>query len=432
MCEVYVGMSADMLHDGHINVLEAAHAHGEVTVGLLTDEAIAQKKRVPVMSWDSRKRVISSIRGVKEVVPQRTWDYSENIIKLQPKYMFHGDDWLAGPSSKLREKALEALSSYGGELIEVPYTVGAKRAQFSEERSTKGVTPDQRKRSLREMLESRKCLRFIEAHNPISALLAEHTSCIINGVKREFDGFWSSSLTDSTANGKPDIEALEIGARLNNVSSIFECTRKPLIIDGDTGGKPEHFSINVKNMERVGVSAVIIEDKTGLKKNSLFGNEVLQQQECPNIFAEKIKAGLDAKISDDFMVIARIESLILEKGMGDALKRAQIYVDAGVNGIMIHSREKCSSQVFEFASKFKSMFPNIPLVAVPTSYNSTKFSNLAEAGFNIVIYANHMLRAAYPAMQDVAKSILEHDCSEIADQNLMSVKDILELIPGTK
>jgi phosphoenolpyruvate phosphomutase len=346
--------------------------------------------------------------------------------------MIHGDDWLDGPLAPFREKALEALSKYGGELIEVPYTKDVSSSSIVEKLLTVGTTPEVRKGTLKRLLLAKPITRFIEAHSPISALIAENSKVEVDGKVKQFDGFWSSSLTDSTEMGKPDIEALDISSRLGNINNIFEVTTKPLIMDLDTGGKPEHFEINVRTIERLGISAVIIEDKTGLKKNSLFGNDVAQTQEEAGLFCDKIRAGRASRLSSDFMVIARIESLILDKGMNDAVMRAQAYVEAGVDGIMIHSRLKQPDEVYEFARIFRSDFPYIPLVCVPTSYNQETEEELAARGFNVVIYANHLMRAAYPAMKRVALEILRNGRSAEVDNQLISINEVLELIPGTK
>jgi phosphoenolpyruvate phosphomutase len=346
--------------------------------------------------------------------------------------MVHGDDWLEGPLAPYRDRALAALAEYGGRLIEIPYTQGVSSNAMITQLRGLGTTPDIRRHTLKRLLAAKPISRFIEAHNPISALIAEHASVEKDGKIRQFDGFWSSSLTDSTARGKPDIEALEINSRLSNINDIFDVTTKPLIMDADTGGKLEHFELNVRSMERLGISATIIEDKTGLKKNSLFGNDVAQNQDDIGSFCDKIRAGRAARVSDDFMVIARIESLILDKGMNDAIERAQAYAAAGVDGIMIHSRKKTPDEVFEFARLFKADFPTLPLVCVPTSYNTVTEDILAEHGFNVVIYANHLLRAAYPAMQHVAREILRNGRSLEVDKDLMGINEILELIPGTR
>jgi len=432
MKKVYVGMTVDVLHHGHINILEHARQYGEVTVGLLTDAAIAEYKRLPYLNYEQRKKIIQNIAGVHQVIPQDEWDYSPNIKRFRPDFMIHGTDWLEGPFLKYRELALNALSECGGKLVEVPYTEGVSSSSMLDDLRAMGITSEARRSSLKRLLNAKPLLRFLEAHSPLSSLLVENSKVNVGGKLREFDGFWSSSLTDSTHMGKPDIEALDISTRLMNVNNIFEVTTKPLIMDADTGGKPEHFEINVRSMERLGISAVIIEDKTGLKKNSLFGNDVEQTQEDPKSFAEKIRAGREARIGSDFMVIARIESLILEKGMSDAINRASVYVEAGVDGIMIHSRRKEPDEIFEFAKLFRSAYPSIPLVCVPTSYNQVYDHILREHGFNIVIYANHLLRASYPAMREVANSILLHGRSAEVDDQLISINEILELIPGTK
>ena len=432
MTTIYIGMTVDILHHGHINIIENARKYGDVLIGLLTDEAVADFKRLPYLTYESRKVILQNIQGVTNVVPQNEWDYAPNLLKYKPDFMIHGDDWIEGPLAPYRDRALMALSEYGGKLIEIPYTKGISSSGMVENLLSVGTTPEIRKGTLKRLLRAKSMNRFIEAHSPISALIAENSKVEVNGKIRQFDGFWSSSLTDSTEMGKPDIEALDISSRLSNINNIFEVTTKPLIMDLDTGGKPEHFEINVRSIERLGISAVIIEDKTGLKKNSLFGNEVPQTQENVDLFCDKIRAGRLSRINSDFMVIARIESLILEKGMADALMRARAYVEAGVDGIMIHSRQKRPDEVYEFARIFRTDFPHIPLVCVPTSYNSATEDELASHGFNVVIYANHLMRAAYPAMKNVAYEILKHGRSAEVDGQLISINEVLELIPGTK
>jgi phosphoenolpyruvate phosphomutase len=432
MKKVYVGMSADVFHHGHINIIREARKYGELTVGLLNDKAVSDHKRLPYLNWENRKQIIENIIGVKKVIEQNEWDYAPNILKYKPDIMVHGTDWLEGPMAPYRNLAIEALDSYGGKLIEIEYTKDVSSTELSLKQRIIGTTPDLRKATLKRLIQSKEIVKIMEAHNPLSALILENLSINMDGKTKQFDGFWSSSLTDSTSQGKPDIEALEINNRLNNINNIFDVTTKPLIMDADTGGKIEHFELNVRSMERLGISAVIIEDKKGLKKNSLFGTEVKQEQDSKEEFSEKIKAGRASRISENFMVIARIESLILEKGINDALARADTYVDAGVDGIMIHSKQKKPEEIFNFAKEFRKNHKNIPLVSVPSTYNVVKERELIDNGFNIVIYANQMLRAAYPAMYKVAKSILKNERSLEADNDLIKIKEILTLIPGTK
>ena len=432
MKKVYIGMSADVFHHGHINIISEARKYGEVIIGLLNDKAVADHKRLPYLSWKNRKIIIENIKGVVKVFEQQEWDYAPTILKYKPDYMIHGKDWLEGPLAPYRDLAIKALDSYGGKLIEIEYTKNVSSTELSLKEKIIGTTPDIRKATLRRLLNAKDITRIMEAHNPLSALILENLSVNKNGKSAHFDGFWSSSLTDSTSQGKPDIEALEINNRLNNINNIFDVTTKPLIMDADTGGKIEHFELNIRSMERLGISAVIIEDKKGLKKNSLFGNEVKQEQESKEYFAEKIKAGRASRISENFMVIARIESLILEKGIEDAIERANTYVDAGVDGIMIHSRKDTADEIFQFSKIFREQHKSIPLVSVPSTYNSVTEDELAKNGFNIVIYANQMLRAAYPAMYKAAESILKNGRSFEVDKDLIKIKKILELIPGTK
>lgn len=433
---VYVAMSGDIIHPGHINILKIASSYGKVIVGLLTDSAIASYKRLPYMNYDQRKKVIETIKYVEEVIPQNTLSYEENIRKLKPDFVVHGDDWKSGPQEKTRQNVIATLKEIGkGELIEPPYTEGISSTQLNINARAIGISTNARLSLLRRLIDAKKPLRILEAHNAISALIAQNVYGEPNGIgngKIEFDGIWSSSLTDSTSRGKPDIEAIDLTARLTTINEIFEVTTKPLIYDADTGGKLEHFIFTVKSLERTGVSAVIIEDKIGLKKNSLFGNEVLQNQDNIEDFCLKIAAGKKAQVTSDFMIIARIESLILEKGMEDALKRAKAYIEAGADGIMIHSRQKNPDEIFEFLTRFRSEDTNTPVVVVPTSFNEVSAKELGQKGANIIIYANHMLRAAYPAMKEVAEGILKFDRSKEVEDKCMDIKEILNLIPGTK
>jgi phosphoenolpyruvate mutase len=432
MKKVYVGMSCDLVHPGHLNILKKANEYGEVIVGLLTDEAIASYKRVPYMEFEQRKLVIENIKGVSQVIAQTTLDYVPNLEKIKPDYVVHGDDWKTGVQQKTRQRVIDALATWGGQLVEVPYTKGVSSTQIQRALKDVGTTPELRLKSLRRMLKVKPLLRFLDIHNALSGLIIENTQIETEYGKKEFDGMWGSSLTDSTAKGKPDIEAVDVSSRMATLNEVLEVTTKPIIYDGDTGGKPEHFVFTVRTLERLGISAVIIEDKTGLKKNSLFGTEVEQTQDSIESFCYKIQAGKKAQATNDFMIIARIESLILGQGVEDAFIRAKAYLDAGADGIMIHSRNKSPDEVFEFCKKYNQLENRKTLVAVPSSYNSVTEAQLMEHGVNVVIYANQLLRSAYPAMVSTAKSILEHSRSLECDSKMMSIKEILELIPGTK
>ena len=429
MKKVYIGMSADLVHPGHMNILKVGASLGEVTVGLLTDKAIASYKRLPYMTYEQRKAVIENIKGVKEVIPQDTLDYRPNLELLKPDIVVHGDDWKRGVQSKTRQQVIDTLAKWGGKLIEPSYTNGISSTALNKSLKEIGTTPDIRRSRLKRLIESKPIVRIMESHNALSGLIVEN---IKGDNSIEYDGMWSSSLTDSTSKGKPDIEAVDVSARINTINEIFEVTIKPMIYDADTGGIVEHFAFTVRTLERTGISAVIIEDKTGLKKNSLFGNDVSQTQDTIENFCHKIEIGKKAQVTDDFMIIARIESLILEKGMDDAVSRAKAYIEAGADGIMIHSRKKEPDEILEFCKILREFNGNIPIVVVPTSFNQITAKELSDAGINIVIYANHMLRAAYPGMKNVAKSILENDRSLEAEKDLLSINEILELIPGTK
>ena len=427
---VYIGLSADSIHHGHMNLLNKGRELGEITIGLFTDKAIASFKRLPYLNFEQRKKILLNFKGVKNVIAQETQDYSINLKKIKPDYMIHGDDWKSGNMSHILKNCLKVLKTYGGKLVEIPYTKGVTSAAYTKHLNSISTTPDVRRGLLSRLLDSKKILRIIETHNPISAIIAENLIYEKKNENVSFDGFWSSSLTDSTALGKPDNESLSNSQRLLNIDQIFDVTTKPLIFDGDTGGQIDHLDMKIKSMERLGISAVIFEDKTGLKQNSLFQNTSNQKQEDKKKFAEKISIATKAKRSDEFMIIARIESFILGKGINDALERANLYLEAGASGIMIHSKSKNPKEIFEFSKKFKKNFPKVPLVCVPSTYNQVKEKELIDNQFNIVIYANHMLRASYPAMRNVALKILKNGRSHEANKDLFSIKDILHLIPG--
>ena len=429
---VYVGMSADLIHPGHLNVLSAAAKLGKVTVGVLTDSAIASYKRLPYMSFEQRKAVVMSLKQVDDVIPQASLSYEDNLRSLRPDFVVHGDDWKEGIQAATRQNVLATLEEWGGQLIEVPYTQGISSTKLNSALKELGTTPDIRLKSLRRLLAAKPLLKFLDVHNALSGLIIEHTKVDLEGKIAQFDGMWGSSLTDSTAKGKPDIEAVDASSRIQTLNEIIEVTTKPIIFDADTGGLVEHFQFTVRNLERLGVSAVIIEDKTGLKKNSLFGTDVPQTQDTIENFSNKIAAAKGAQVTDDFMVIARIESLILEVGMEDALRRARAYIEAGADGIMIHSRRKEPAEVLEFCRHYNKFTERKPLVVVPSSFNTITEEELESAGVNIVIYANQLLRSAYPAMTNTATSILQHGRSAECDDQMMPIKEILELIPGTK
>ncbi len=430
MPTVYVAMSADLIHPGHINILKAARELGDVTIGLLTDEAIASYKRLPYMSFSQREAVVGALEGVTQVIPQHTLDYVPNLRMLQPDYVVHGSDWQSGVQRKTRERVIEALAEWGGELIEPDYTEGISSTKLNLAVRDIGTTPDVRLHRFRRLLDAKPSVRVIEAHNGLTGLIAEHTTVMHNDQRREFDAIWISSLTDSTAKGRPDTEYVDITSRAATIESILEVTTKPIILDGDSGGIVEHFVLHVRTLERLGVSAVIIEDKVGLKKNSLFGADADQTQDDPRRFAEKIHAGKAAQITPHFAVIARIESMILGKGVDDALERAKLYVQAGADAVMPHFKEPDPADLFEFAERYASMGMEVPLVAVPSGYPQVTESELREHGFQIVIYANHLLRAAYPAMVATAVTILANERALEASERLMSIREILTLIPG--
>tara|TARA_B100000315_G_C14590007_1_gene595259 strand:- start:2104 stop:3402 length:1299 start_codon:yes stop_codon:yes gene_type:complete len=432
MKKVYVMISTDVIHHGHINIIETARKLGEVTVGLMTDEAIVNYTRLPLLNYEQRKKIIENVKGVYNVVSQETLDYVSNLMQLKPDYVVHGTDWKTGAQKGIRARVIETLKEWGGVLVEKEYTSDTSATRLINKMNEIGTTPELRLKTLRKLLELKSIVRVLEVHNGITGRIVENVNISDGDTVREFDAMWASSLTDATSKGKPDIEYADFTSRVHTIDQILEVTTKPMIVDCDTGGLAEHFVYTVKTLERLGVSAVIIEDKVGLKKNSLFGTDVKQTQDTIENFSYKLSQGKKSQITDHFMIIARIESLILKQGVDDALKRAKAYIEAGADGIMIHSKEKDPKEVLDFCKEYNKFENKVPLVAIPTTYNTITEDELIKAGVSVVIYANHLLRSAYPSMVKTAETILSNQRSHEADKYCLPIKDVLTLIPGGK
>ncbi|MCC8049384.1 MAG: phosphoenolpyruvate mutase, partial [Clostridiales bacterium] len=426
---VYMCFSTDMLHSGHIAIIKKAEHLGKVIIGVLSDEAVVSYKRFPLLPFTERKAMFENIAGVYKVVEQKTLSYKENLERFHPDYVVHGDDWLSGFQRPVRDEVVSVLASYGGQLVEFPYSKDEKYRSLENRARADLSLPDVRRARLKKALAMKGTVTAMEAHSGITGLIVEKTVVHQNGEARQFDAMWISSLCDSTAKGKPDIELVDMTSRFRTIDDIMEVTTKPIIFDGDTGGLTEHFVYTVRSLERMGVSMVIIEDKTGLKKNSLFGTEVAQMQDSIENFSAKIAAGKKAQKTKDFMICARIESLILERGMDDALERAFAFTKAGADAVMIHSRKKDPAEIFEFVEKFRAADSETPIVVVPTSFNTVTEEEFKERGVNIIIYANQLTRTGFPAMQNAAKTILEHHRAKECDDICMPIKDIITLIP---
>lgn len=427
--KVYMCFSTDVIHSGHIAIIKKAARLGKLTIGVLSDEAVVSYKRFPLLPYAERKAMFENIVGVHNVVEQKTLSYKDNLEKYKPDIVVHGDDWVSGFQKPIRDEVVSVLAEYGGKLVEYPYSVDEKYKELENRSRSELATPDMRRGRLRKALAMKGTITAMEAHSGLTGLIVENTVVNENGGARQFDAMWVSSLCDSTAKGKPDIELVDMTSRFRTIDDIMEVTTKPIIFDGDTGGLTEHFVYTVRTLERMGVSMVIIEDKTGLKKNSLFGTEVQQTQAAIPDFCEKIKAGKKAQKTKDFMICARIESLILEQGMENALERAFAFADAGADAIMIHSRKKDPAEIFEFVEKFREKDKTTPIVVVPTSFNTVTEEEFKERGVNIVIYANQLTRTGFPAMQNAAKTILEHHRAKECDDICMPFKEIIRLIP---
>lgn len=426
---VYMCFSTDMIHSGHIAIIRKAEKLGKLIVGVLSDEAVISYKRFPLMPFEERKAMFENVKGVYKVVEQKTLSYKENLEMLKPDYVVHGDDWLTGFQKPIRDEVCSILATYGGRIVEYPYSKDDKYADLEKRARLELSTPDIRRARLKKALAMKGIITAMEAHSGLTGLIVENTVVEAEGGARQFDAMWVSSLCDSTAKGKPDIELVDMTSRFRTIDDICEVTTKPIIFDADTGGLTEHFVYTVRSLERMGVSMAIIEDKTGLKKNSLFGNEVVQTQDSIENFSAKIAAGKKAQRTKDFMICARIESLILEQGMDDAIARAKAFTEAGADAIMIHSRKKDPAEIFEFVRIYREWNQTTPIVVVPTSFNSVTEEEFKAAGVNIVIYANQLTRTGFPAMQNAAKLILENHRAKECDDICMPFKDIIRLIP---
>ena len=425
---VYVPMGADIIHSGHLNILKHAQKYGEVVIGLFTDSAIAEYKRLPLIGYNQRYDIIKNIKGVSKVLPQDTWDYSKNLNKLKPDYVVHGDDWKKGVQKETRDKVIKTLKKWSGKLIEPKYTQNISANSLKNKINSIIYYPQNRVSILKRLIYSKNFVRILESHNSLTGLIIENLNIFKNKRMLEFDGMWSSSLTDSATKGKPDNSSVDFSSRISSLNEMMDVTTKPLVFDADNGGQVEHLSFLVRSLERAGVSAIIMEDKIGLKKNSLFKNQTGAKQDKPNIFAKKIKKVCNSRQSNDFMIIARIESFILGKGLKDALKRAEIYSKAGADAILIHSKKKTPKEIFSFAREFRKSKNFKPLVSVPSTYSKVYEKDLIKNGFKLVIYANQLLRAAYPAMQNAAKKILEKSRAFEIDKKIIPINEIINLI----
>lgn len=424
---VYVGMAADFLHHGHINIIEESKKFGDVTVGLLTDKAVASYKRLPVFTFEQRKKIVENIKGVEKVIPQDSLDYIPNLLKIKPDYVVHGDDWKKGVQQGVRQKVIDTIKDWGGTLIEIKYTSGISSTEIIEEFFKNGTTPQLRMKILPRLLETKPIVRILEVHNGLTGIIVEKTKVEKENVISEFDGMWISSLTHSMSKGKPDIQYVDNSLLINTINEIFEVTTKPLIVDGNNGGHSEHFSYFVKTLERLGVSAVIIEDKINLKRNSL--GDIPQEQDTIENFSKKISIGKNSQVTEDFMIIARIESFIQNAGLTDAIERAKAYIKAGADAIMIHSKLNDAKEIISFCKEFSKLEKKVPLIAVPTTYNQIYEKELVENGINLVIYANQLLRSSYPKMVETAKTILENERAYEVEGNCLPIKEFINLIP---
>jgi phosphoenolpyruvate phosphomutase len=421
-------LAADILHEGHLNILRIASNYGKVIVGLLTDSAIIQYKNLPFFDYDQRFKIVCNLKLVDEVIPQDSWNYKLILNAIKPNFFVHGDDWKIGVQAKIRLDVIKELKKWNGKLIEPKYFKNVSKISHKKKILYLGITPDQRKLQLKRLLKVKKIIRIMESHSALSSLIVENININKNGKASQFDGIWSSSLTDSTLRGKPDNQSVDYSQRINSLNDTIDTSLKPIIFDGDNGGRMEHLRYLVKNLEKIGVSALVLEDKKGLKINSLFQDQSKSSQDSIKEFSKKIKIVVNSRISKDFMIIARIESLILGKTLKDAINRAEQYSKAGADAILIHSKKNHPKEIFNFAKIFKKSKFFKPMIAIPSTYSKTYEKELINNGFQIVIYANHLLRASYQAMYQTAQKILINQRSFESENTITPINKIISLI----
>jgi phosphoenolpyruvate phosphomutase len=427
---VFVVMSAEIFHPGHLNIIKVARDLGEVTVGLATDRFNARYKRLTLMSYEDRKAIVENINGVKNVIAQDTLDLAPILRELRPDYFVHGDDWKFGPLKAVRQQVLEVMQEWGGVLVEPPYTEGISSTKLNAAWRSIGATPETRIRHFRRMLEFQPVVRLLEVHNSLSGIIIERTLVEGNERDKEFDGMWYSDLTDSLAKGKPNSSFVDLTSRINTIHGILESTTKPLIVEAGNGGITEHFVSTVKTLERLGVSAVVIADKVGYEGAvfSLNGNEPVQED--VNDFARKIASGKKTQVNKDFSIITQINSLVMHEDVENALRRARVYIEAGVDALMIHSNVETLTDFFEFCRSYRNLEDKVPLLAAIPARSSLDEDQLISAGVQFIVYPDQLLRAAYTSMLNAAKTLLIQARASDVDELYAPISEICDFVPG--
>ena len=418
----YIALSDDILTKSNIEIIKKSSKYGFVIIGLMSDNAINEYKSAPLLNFNQRKLIAENLKNVHKVVEQKTRDYTDNLIKYKPKYVIHKKNhWSKGHQKKIRDKIISTISKWSGKLLEF---------KTKEEFNTDIIqtNPDLRRNKLVRLINSKKIVRLLESHSSLSALIIEKLKVDVKNISEEFDGLWCSSLADSAVRAKPDNQSVDLTTRVNSLNDILETSTKPIMFDADNGGSLEQLPYVVKNLERLGVSAMVMEDKVGSKKNSLFDDQSGSKQDTISNFCKKLKLASKSRVTNDLLIVARIESFILNKGISDALKRAEAYSRAGADLILIHSKAKTAKEIFSFSKLYKKSKYFKPMVCVPSTYSDTHEKDLIINGFKVVIYANHLLRSIYPAMIKTAKSILKNKKSRNIERNISSVKEIISLI----
>ncbi len=403
---VYVGMSADLVHPGHINLLREAASLGRVTVGLLTDRAISSYKRMPFLTFEQRRAVIEHIAFVTAVVPQDTLDYTDNLRLLRPDFVVHGDDWRNGVQAQTRRRVLDVLREWGGTLVEPPYTEGISSTALRMAAMDIGFAPGVRQRRLRRMLDCKPLVRVMQAHDGLSAHIVDRLEETTQGAPREYDAIWVDSLAGAPIRGKPDPLPFDLSSRLVTLHEILDATTKPLICNAGGAGHAAGVTAAVRTLERIGVSAIVIDTEVTDRRAVPAMAASAPPQDDMAAFIREIAAARDARVTPDFMIIARINDRTRDCGADRMMARAAAGVDAGADAVMCDSDPVNPDGIFDLCRRYRRLMNGHPLLVGLSGTEGLQEHDLASAGASMVVYTDTLLRAAREAMISAASQVL--------------------------
>jgi len=420
---VYVGMVGDMLHVGHINILKTAARLGRVTVGVLTDRAVVGYKRLPLLAFEDRVRVVESIADVAAVVPQKTLSYVENLRALRPDYVVHGDDWRYGDQvSRARAEVIATLGEWGGELVEVAYTKGISSTAIHRSGAADALFSGTRQGRLRRLLAAKPTLRIVEAHSGLSAKIAAEVRGPDGATG--FDAVWQSGLTDAIHRGKSDGGAVDRGRRLQAVEEILDAGPLPLIYDGRAAGRPETVFDLTRALDKAGVSALCLGDRSDPDRT---GPEMSPAETVAQIEAVRAACPTGA-----VMAISRI--VVAAPGNGGsgaldrALDRALALLEAGSDAVMFDSAADTAEPILDIAARLRRQRRDVPLFAAQSDRWGAPIHRFENAGIDAVVYETHLLRATVAPMRRAATALLAEGTGPAPD--LTPLPELRGLFPS--